>query len=46
MIGTFLAQVELFELGSFLVELRLQLLFQSEEVGPLLIQRRLLLQHL
>ena len=39
MIGTFLAQVKLFELGSFLVELGLQLLFQSVEVSPLLIQR-------
>lgn len=46
MIGTFLAQVKLFELGSFLVELCLQLLFQSDEVGPLLTQRWLLLQHL
>lgn len=35
---TFLGQVELFELGPFLVELGLQLLFEADELGPLLLQ--------
>lgn len=37
-IRTFLGQVELFELGPFLVELCLQLLFEADELGPLLLQ--------
>lgn len=44
---TFLRQVEFFELGSFLVELGLQLLLELDELGPLLLQsRHSLLEHL
>lgn len=35
---TLLGQVELLELGSFLVEFSLQLLFETNEFGPLLLQ--------
>lgn len=37
-IHTFLGQVELFELGSFLVKFSLQLLFETKEFSPLLLQ--------
>ncbi len=46
-IHTFLGQVELFELGSFLVELSLQLLLEFDELRPLLLQSgHSLLEHL
>lgn len=46
-IHTFLGQVELLELGSFLVELGLQLLLEFDKLGPLLLQsRHSLLEHL
>lgn len=46
-IHTFLGQVELFELGPFLVELGLQLLLEFDKLGPLLLQsRHSLLEHL
>lgn len=35
---TFFRQIELLELGTLLVELHLQLLFELEELGPLLLQ--------
>lgn len=34
----FLGHVQLFEFGSFLVELGLQLLLEFDELGPLLLQ--------
>lgn len=37
-VHTLLGQVELLELGSFLVEFSLQLLFETNEFGPLLLQ--------
>ena len=47
MVITFLGQVELFELGSFMVELGLQLLLEFDELGPLLLQSgHSLLEHL
>ena len=45
-IRTFSRQVELFELGSFLVKLDLQLLLEFDELSPLLLQGCHSLEHL